>query len=213
MKKMNLVLGAVLVSGMIFTGIQSNQAGTVLAAQETEDNAEIRAAAPQTGGTAAKEAAEDKGSAADPDQEIKDQMKAAALEDAGLEEDETTGIRIKKDRDDGKTIYDVIIYVDEEEYSYEIDPDTGNILESEYEIDEDYNRVPDDPSFLTREDVIEIVLEKVEGATEKDARVKYEIDDGREIYEGSIFFADIEYEFELNAQNGDILEWSEEKNN
>ena len=211
MKKMNLVLGAVLVSGMIFTGIQANQAGTVLAAQETEDEG-IRAAAPQTGGTAA-EAAGDTGSAADPDQEIKDQMKAAALEDAGLEEDDTTGIWIKKDRDDGRIVYDVTIYVDEEEYSYEIDPDTGKILESEYEIDKEYNRVPDDPSFLTREDVIEIVLEKVEGATEKDARVKYEIDDGREIYEGSIFFADTEYEFELNAQNGDILEWSEEKNN
>lgn len=213
MKKMNFVLGAVFVSGMIVTGSLINHTGIALAAQETQNEEGIRAAAPQTAGAAAEEAAQGEANVSDPDKEIKEQMKAIALEDAGLEEDDTTGIWVKKDRDDGRTVYDVTIYVDEEEYSYEIDPDSGMILESEYEIDADYNRLPDEPGFLTREDAIEIALEKVEGATEKDVRVKYEIDDGRKIYEGEIFFADTEYEFELNAQNGDILEWSEERNN
>ena len=44
-----------------------------------------------------------------------------------------------------------------------------------------------------------------------DVRVTYEVDDGHEKYEGSIFYDQTEYEFEVNAQNGDIIEWSEEK--
>ena len=135
----------------------------------------------------------------------------AALEDAGVKEGEATGIRVKKERDDGRTVYVVTVYVDAEEYSYEIDADTGDILQSDYEVDKDYDREPDNPDYLTREEVTEIVLEKVEGATEMDVRVTYEVDDGHEKYEGSIFYDQTEYEFEVNAQNGDIIEWSEEK--
>ena len=62
-------------------------------------------------------------------------MKTIALEDAGVKEEEATGIRVKKDRDDGRTVYEVTVYVDAEEYSYEIDADTGDILESDYEVD------------------------------------------------------------------------------
>lgn len=135
----------------------------------------------------------------------------AALADAKLTEEELTGLRIKKDRDDGKTVYEVELYVDAEEYSYEIDADTAKILEQDYEVEDDYDKEPDDPDAMTREDAVQIILDKVEGATEMDIRIKYERDDGKDIYEGSLVYEGTEYEFELNAKDGQILEWSEER--
>ena len=212
MKKMNLVLGALLVSGMVFAGGRANEQEIALAAQATEtEDTGIRAEAPQESSAQTEGMTGAQTDSADPEKALEEQMKTIALEDAGVKEEEATGIRVKKDRDDGRTVYEVTVYVDAEEYSYEIDADTGNILESDYEVDKDYDREPDNPDYLTREEVTEIVLEKVEGATEMDVRVTYEVDDGHEKYEGSIFYDQTEYEFEVNAQNGDIIEWSEEK--
>ena len=38
-----------------------------------------------------------------------------------------------------------------------------------------------------------------------------EYDDGRMLYEGGIIYGNTDYDFEIDAQTGDILEWSEGK--
>ncbi len=55
------------------------------------------------------------------------------------------------------------------------------------------------------------VLEKVPGATEEHIR-EWETskDDGRQKYEGKIVFENTEYEFELDADSGEILKWETE---
>ena len=50
-----------------------------------------------------------------------DEAKAAALADAGIDASEVTHIRVKKDWDDGRNIYEVEFYVGREEYDYDID--------------------------------------------------------------------------------------------
>ncbi len=236
MKKKYMAFHAVVIAGMLMTG--GLGAGVLpAAAEEVTQEAQtggIRAKAPRGVRAADKEETERdrlESEAAgqteiqrDTDTQIKptdastrerdssqEAAIQAALADAGLTEDELTGLRIKKDTDDGITIYEVELYVDAEEYSYEIDAQTAQILEAEHEVEEDYDRAPEDPNALTREEATQIVLDKVEGATDMDIRIKYEYDDGKEMYEGDLLYDGTEYEFELSALDGQILEWSEER--
>lgn len=63
---------------------------------------------------------------------------------------------------------------------------------------------------ISKEKAANIALERVKGAKESDVSIHSEWDDGREIYEGSIIYQGKEYDFEIDAANGNILEWEEE---
>ena len=52
------------------------------------------------------------------------------------------------------------------------------------------------------------MLERVPGATESDVRIRLDRDDGREVYEGELYYDRTEYEFEIDASTGSFLEWS-----
>ena len=56
-----------------------------------------------------------------------------------------------------------------------------------------------------------IAVEKVPGATENDLRIELDYDDGRYRYEGDIIYQQVEYDFEINADTGEVIEWSEER--
>lgn len=67
--------------------------------------------------------------------------------------------------------------------------------------------LPED-ELLTEDQAAEIVLSRVDGATHDDIiSLTSEYDDGRWQYEGSLIYNGIEYEFEIDAQNGNILDW------
>ncbi len=58
-----------------------------------------------------------------------EKAKEIALQNAGFSKDEVTFIRTEKDRDDGRTVYEIEFYTkDRTEYDYEIDADTGDII-------------------------------------------------------------------------------------
>lgn len=64
---------------------------------------------------------------------------------------------------------------------------------------------------VSREQAIETALSRVSGATEQDIRIELDRDDGVYKYEGDIIYNGMEYEFEIDANSGTILEWSEER--
>ncbi len=65
--------------------------------------------------------------------------------------------------------------------------------------------------ILSEADAKKVALEKVPGAQESDIRGwKLDRDDGRQEYEGSIFFEKMEYEFEIDATTGEIISWEAE---
>ena len=64
---------------------------------------------------------------------------------------------------------------------------------------------------VTPEQAIETALSRVSGATEQDIRIELDRDDGVYKYEGDIIYNGMEYEFEIDANSGTILEWSEER--
>lgn len=91
-------------------------------------------------------------------------------------------------------------------YDYEIEVATGEVIKSGYEA----KNSPDTGSGVTtdEETAKQTALARVSGATEKDIyEWKLDYDDNRPEYEGKIIYGDMEYEFTIDANTGEILEW------
>lgn len=64
---------------------------------------------------------------------------------------------------------------------------------------------------ISQDEAVQIALDRVPGATAQNVKIELDRDDGRYKYEGEIFYNRIEYDFEIDANSGTILEWSEER--
>lgn len=139
-----------------------------------------------------------------------EEAKKIALQDAGLTEEEITGIRVKLETDNGIQEYEVDFYAGDKEYDYEIHAETGAILRKDMEIENDFHKSDTSAAKISEEAAIKLALEKVPGASEKDVRIHLDHDDGKTIFEGSIVYEGVEYDFEIDAESGVILEWETE---
>lgn len=142
----------------------------------------------------------------------------AALEAAGVSEADASRIRVSLDRDDGRTVYDVRFDVGQTEYDYEVFASDGKIVSSDVEQrdgdrydDDDRNRGNNADVAVSREEAVDIALGKVPGATENDIRIELDYDDGRYKYEGDIIYERVEYDFEIDADSGEVISWGEER--
>ena len=139
-----------------------------------------------------------------------------ALKDAGVNEADASRIRVTMDRDDGMLVYEVRFDAAEVEYDYEIDAQSGRIISTDVERwddddRDDRNRTANANVAVSRDEAVKTALGKVSGATEKDVRIELDYDDGRYRYEGDIIYNGIEYDFEIDADSGRILEWEEDR--
>ena len=173
----------------------------------------------------------------------------AALGDAGVDESDTTRLKVSEDYDDGRKTYEVRFDADGKEYDYEIAAADGKILSADVEVlnngtsgqgsaggqgsgtqagsadgsasgnagntagqdQQTQNGAGNANVAVTMEQAISIALERVPGATEKDVKIELDYDDGVYKYEGDIIHEQREYDFEIDANTGTILEWSEER--
>lgn len=220
MKKKNLFLGLFLAVGLAVSGCGTDRNLDVTPVEQnresTDTSGDMRADTPQ------KDHAENQPDLQKEEQTQTDksntaeitepQAKEIAFQDAGIKETDVKGIRVEKDFDDGRHQYDVDFYAGNTEYDYEIDIYTGDILSRDYDIENDfeYGQKVQSTDYITKEEAIKIVLDRVKGATEKQVIIELDEEDGRLIYEGEVHYNDREYEFEMNASNGDMLEWVEE---
>lgn len=167
-----------------------------------------------------------------------DEVKKIAFEDAGVSESEVSRLIVEKERDDGILQYDVQFDVNEKEYSYDINGSTGEILSADVETNQSavtqdaqvqngttqdgtvqsgnagstaHNNGASANVAVSEADAKEAALDRVPGAAETDLRMELEFDDGYYIYEGDIIYQQKEYEFEIDAQTGSFLKWSEER--
>ena len=141
------------------------------------------------------------------------QAKQIALAHAGVQESDTAFLWVEADYEDGVQVYDVEFYVasTHSEYDYEIDAATGEIRSFDYDA-ENYNAGQDTggTDAKSEDEIRQIALDKVPGATDKDIRLQLDRDDGKLLYEGKIVYQGMEYEFEIDAYSGAILEWEAE---
>lgn len=188
--------------------------------------------------------------------------KEIALQDAGVSESDISRFQSSKDRDDGRTLYEIQFASDNTEYEYEINAKDGEILNYSTEnlnnngnsnaaangtdAGQTQNNTQSNAQNNTQSnaqnntqsnaqnntqnsgqnnsgttqnvnvqiseaDAKAAALERVPGATEQDLRMELDRDDGKYIYEGDIIYQQKEYEFEIDANTGNFLKWSEER--
>ena len=223
MKRLTVAAIITVVAAGVFTGC--GNAGTTQMNSATGTTAESQNS--QDAGTQSSAQSDDQNAAGTTDQtgsnsgtqDIgEDAALQAALEAAGVSESDASRLRISKDRDDGRVVYEIRFDVDQTEYDYDVLASDGQILSSDVELrnddrddDDDRNRGSNADVAISREEAIDIALAKVSGATENDIRIELDHDDGRYKYEGDIIYERVEYDFEIDANSGDILEWSEER--
>lgn len=136
--------------------------------------------------------------------------KEIALNHAGLKEADVTFIKVERDYDNGRLKYEVEFYSGNQEYDYDILASTGEILSFDYDIEHYQAGTAATGTDIGEAKAKEIALAKVPGATNNNIRIKKDYDNGRLIYEGDIIYNTMEYEFEIDASNGTIIEWSSE---
>ncbi|EFB77627.1 PepSY domain-containing protein [Subdoligranulum variabile] len=141
-----------------------------------------------------------------------DAAKATALEHAGLAEADLQAVRIKLDYDDGRAVYDVEFLKDTAEYDYELDATTGEILSYDYDA-ENLTAQTTTGSPVTADQAKQIALNHA-GVAESDTRameLETDRDDGRTVYEFSWKVGFTEYDYEIDADTGAILSYSQEQ--
>lgn len=139
------------------------------------------------------------------------EAKQIALDHAGVSESETERMRVKLGRDDGVQEYEVTFYVGNREYDYDINAATGEIRSHDSEIDDDYVSSTEAAGAAVSEDEARAtVVARVSGASASDVRLYLERDDGRLVYEGELIYNGTEYEFQIDATTGDVLDWESE---
>lgn len=151
--------------------------------------------------------------------------KSIALSDAGVNSSQASFTKVKLDRDDGRTEYEIEFYVGRTEYEYSIDASTGRILERDIEREEapettkakttkaeTTTKKAAQNSFISVSKAKAIALAHA-GVSEKNAsfkKVKLERDDGIYEYEVEFYVGNWEYEYSINAKTGKILDFDKE---
>ncbi len=127
----------------------------------------------------------------------------AAFTDSGASSDD---YRIRLDRDDRRMAYEVSFTAGGWAYSYKIDAVDGSVLDADR-----VRIVTTSSTGISIEEATALVLERVDGARAEDVRIREDRDDGRIIYEGSLWTDRYEYEFEIDAATGRFLDWERDR--
>lgn len=152
--------------------------------------------------------------------------KEIALSHAGVENGNVTFVKAEAERENGKKVYEVEFYTnDHKEYDYEIDAESGEILSYDFDAenynftsgakDENVSSTPQTGEAVQKEisekEAKEIALKKLPEANESNIReFEKDYDDGKLFYEGKIVIQNTQYEFEIDASNGNVVKWEKD---
>lgn len=182
--------------------------------------------APKEGRESATEVGKE-GAAAEKEYIGKEEALNIACSHAEVAEEDAFRVRVDLEREDGIMVYEVDFEDNDNEYDYEINADTGEILKAESERkdgtlssawhsdrhgnDADIHTVPDTTADLSAcigdAAALAIALEDADVAETDLTKKKVELDeeDGRMIYEVEFDVGRTEYEYEIDALSGGIL--------
>ena len=111
------------------------------------------------------------------------------------------------------------------EYDYELDASDGRILSADSEvIDKGYRASQNGttgsknatgtsqtaPGGVSIETAKQTVMDRIPGIDAGNIYIHPDYDDGISLYEGEAYYAEVKYEFEINAENGNIISWEAE---
>ena len=152
-----------------------------------------------------------------------ERAKAIALSDAGLSAASVTFTEAKQDLDDGVPNYDLDFYTATHEYDYEIDAQTGAIMDKSVEVNEHAVRETKTAATaaptaaatevsrgfigVDRAKSIALGHAGVSASSVSFSKAKLDDDDGRGVYEIEFYVGNTEYDYKIDAYSGGIIEY------
>ena len=140
-----------------------------------------------------------------------EKAKSIALNHAGVTSSTAKFVKVERDRDDGRLLYEVEFYAGNKEYDYEILASDGTILS--YDADIEGYRIPSSTStsssgYIGVERAKEIALQHagLSASGVNFVKAEFDHDDGRAEYEIEFHHNFREYEYTIDAASGTILE-------
>ena len=145
----------------------------------------------------------------------KEKAKSVALKHAKTTESKVTRLIVEREYDDGKLEYHVDFRLGNKEYDYEISAETGEILDYDIDVDEDKkvasssNNTSTEPADIGKEKAKSVALSHAGLKESQVTRLKVErdVDDGRIEYSVEFMASNKEYDYEINGENGEILDY------
>jgi len=145
----------------------------------------------------------------------KSKAQSVALKAAGVSEASAQKLKAVLDYDDGRAHYDVGFYADDYEYDYEIDAISGKIIDFDrerMEADDYDDLVVNTESKVISKSEAEAIAKKHAGVSGvKVVKCELDEDDGVKVYEIELKTSEREYDYEINAVSGDIIDYDSEK--
>jgi Predicted membrane protein len=161
-----------------------------------------------------------------------EQAKEIALTHAEVDDAATKMYTVKFDKEALDSNYDIEFYVGNAKYKYEINAKTGGI--DDFDVDglreqivpqtedrpaevqiESQSEVPTKVTVaeakISEGEAVKILAQKIPGLQDSNIWIKLDMEDGRLVYEGEIIQDGMEYEFEIDANDGTILSWETER--
>lgn len=149
-----------------------------------------------------------------------DRAKDIALEHAGVSAD-VVFITAKLDYDDGMKIYEVEFVASGYEYDYDINAYTGKVISFDKERDDDYRKptaAPSAPTAPATKNYIGADAAKqaalahagVDAAVALYVKAEFDYDDGVAKYDVEFYADSYEYDYDINALNGEVIGHSKE---
>ena len=139
-----------------------------------------------------------------------DEAKEIALKHAGLTSDQVSFVEVESDVDNNIEKYNIEFYHGDKEYDYEINSANGEIIKYDYnmEYDKNENNV-NSVVNISEEQAKEIALNHAEITSDKVSFIKVEmdVDNGTQKYDIEFYYNNIEYNYEIDANTGDILSY------
>lgn len=141
----------------------------------------------------------------------REKARSIALSDASLSAADVTFTKTKLDREDGMLVYEIEFVTAAAEYEYEIDAVTGAIRERS--IETRATAQPAASSYIGVDQAKSIALKHagLSAAEVSFTKAKLEKDDGLRKYEIEFIKGSTEYEYEIDAATGSVLEYDVER--
>jgi len=135
------------------------------------------------------------------------EVKQIALKHLNIKENNVTFTKVKIDKEDGKTVYEVDFFDDNYEYEVYINVDTKEIIK--------YSKEPlkltttNSNDYISSDEAKKIVLEhaNLDENSIMWHKVELDVDYNIKTYEIEFFYNNLKYEYEINAINGSILKY------
>ena len=137
-----------------------------------------------------------------------EEAKSIALKHSNLDESQVSFMKAKYEFDDGIGKYEIEFYSNNNKYEYEINAKTGDIISYDYDIEKHLTSQQINDK-ITIEEAKSIALKhsNLDESQVSFMKAKYEFDDGIGKYEIEFYYNFKEYEYEINASNGEIIKY------